>query len=76
MTTPPDPLPTPPPPPAPERTVTRILIEGVFVALLGFLFLGVLWEAGFVDIGWTVAVIIWAGGTPLLEIIRVLQARG
>jgi hypothetical protein len=69
--------PTPPPPSsAPARTVRRILVEAAFVAVLGALVLGVFWEAGFYDVGWVFAAVIWAGGTPLLEILRVLQARG
>lgn len=59
----------------PVRTIRRILVEAVFVALLGALALGILWEAGLADVGWIVAMIIWVAGAPLLEIIRLLQSR-
>lgn len=67
--------PQPPPAPMPVRTIRRILVEAVFVALLGALALGILWEAGLADVGWIVAMIIWVAGAPLLEIIRLLQSR-
>jgi hypothetical protein len=57
------------------RTLRRILTEAAFVAVAGALVLGVFWELGLVDVGWVVAAIVWAGGTSLLEVVRLLQAR-
>ena len=68
-----DPTSTPSPS---SRTIRRIVVEAAFVALLGGLVCGILLEAGFHDAAWIVAIVIWCGGTPLLEIVRLLQARG
>jgi hypothetical protein len=68
---------TPPasPPPGPVRTVERIVVETFLVAVAGALVLGFAWELGKVEIGWTIAIIIWIAGAPLLEIIRMLVSR-
>ena len=67
--------PPPPPPPGPARTVERIVVETIIVALAGAFVLALAWELGKLDIGWTLAIIIWIAGAPLLEIIRVWGAR-
>ena len=65
----------PPPKTTPTRTIERILFEGFLVALAGAFALGLAWEIGFLDIGWIVAIAIWAAGAPLLEIIRMRSNR-
>jgi uncharacterized membrane protein YccC len=56
--------------PAP-RTLQRILGEALLVLLIAALVLGLAWETGFPDLGWILALIIAAAGTPLLEILRL-----
>ena len=65
----------PPPPPGPARTVERIVVEALLVALAGAFVLALTWELGELHIGWPLAIIIWIAGAPLLEILRVLGAR-
>jgi hypothetical protein len=69
-----DPNPIPPHSLLP-RTVRRIIAEALAVAVLGALVFGILWELQLPHVGWIVAGIIWIGGTPLLELIRLRQPR-
>jgi len=55
--------------------VRRIIAEALAVAVLGALVFGILWELQLPHVGWIVAGIIWIGGTPLLELIRLRQPR-
>lgn len=57
------------------RSIRRIMIEAMLVAVLGAAALGILWEMGFQDLGWIIAGIIWITGAPLLEIARLVQQR-
>ena len=71
-----DPQPFPDAPtPAVRRTVRRIVAEALLILLLGTFAVGTLWEMGFPDTGWVVALIIWICGAPALEIMRVFQRR-
>jgi hypothetical protein len=61
--------------PSVARTIRRIIAEAFFVAFLGALIFGVLAEIHLMNVGLIIAVIIWVGGTPTLEVIRLMQAR-
>ena len=61
--------------PSVARTIRRILAEAFFVALLGAMVFGLSAEMHELNIGFIVAVIIWVGGTPTLEVIRLMQSR-
>jgi tetrahydromethanopterin S-methyltransferase subunit C len=67
-----DPKPTPS---GPARTVRRVLAEAVFVALLGAFVFGIAAELRFWEVGLVASIIIWVTGTPLLEVVRVMQSR-
>ncbi|HSU66383.1 MAG TPA: hypothetical protein VLJ39_05910 [Tepidisphaeraceae bacterium] len=67
--------PTPPIAEKVRRSIRRIVVEGVFVAVLGAIALGLFWEAFSQDAGWVAAAIIWITGGPILEIVRVIQER-
>jgi len=62
-------------PPAIVRTLRRILAEAAFVALLGALVFGISAEMHVLNVGFIIAVVIWIGGTPTLEVLRVMQSR-
>ena len=68
------PLPQPPSS-SDQRTIARIIGEGVLVLVAGGLALGIAWDLGYPDTGWVIAGILWVCGTPALEISRVVQSR-
>lgn len=71
-----DPIPTKAPAaPGAARTIRRIVRETAFVAILAAMAAGIAWEFGEPTIGLIIAAIICLAGTPLLEVIRLLQAR-
>jgi hypothetical protein len=59
----------------PARTVRRIIAEAFFVAFIGAMFFGIAAELRFWKAGEVGAIIIWVVGTPVLEIIRVIQSK-
>ena len=58
-----------------RRGIRRIVAEAIVVALAGALVGGMLWEMLLRDVGLIIACIIWIGGTPFLEILRLIQIR-
>ena len=56
-----------------RRTIGRILLEAVAVALVGATVLGIVWEMNHFEAGLIAAIVIWVAGAPFLEILRVLQ---
>lgn len=53
------------------RTIQRILLETLFIGLLGAVLLGFVWELGFPRLGWLLAAAVWILGDPILEIGRM-----
>jgi hypothetical protein len=55
------------------RTIQRILVETLFIGLVGTLLLGIVWELGYPRLGLLLAAAIWILGDPILEIGRIGQ---
>lgn len=72
---PPDPLLPPTDDDKSARTLRRILIEALFVGLIGGSVLGIAWDIGRPDAGLVLAILIWVAGPPLLEILRLRSPR-
>lgn len=53
------------------RTIQRIVLETLFIGLLGALVLGFVWELGYFRLGWLLAAAVWILGDPILEIGRL-----
>lgn len=64
-----------PPHPLLPRSVRRIVAEALAVAFLGALVYGTFWELQLSDVGLIIACIIWIGGAPLLELLRLRRAK-
>jgi hypothetical protein len=58
------------------RTIQRILLETLFIGLVGVLLLGIVWELGFPRLGLLLAAAVWILGDPILEIGRLRQRNG
>lgn len=69
-----DPDPTPPRPLVP-RSMRRILAEALAVAFVGAMVYGTFWELQLSDAGLIIACIIWIGGAPLLELLRLRHVK-
>lgn len=53
------------------RRVRRIIIETLFIGLLGAFVLGTVWEFGYPRLAWLLGAAIWILGDPILEIGRL-----
>ncbi len=53
------------------RTIQRIVVETLFIGLLGAVVLGFVWELGFPRLAWLLGAAIWILGDPILEIGRL-----
>jgi hypothetical protein len=58
------------------RTVQRIVLETLFIGLLGAFVLGTVWEFGYPRLAWAVGAAIWILGDPILEIGRLWSGSG
>jgi hypothetical protein len=58
------------------RTIQRILLETLFIGLIGILLLGIVWELGFPRLGLLLAAVVWILGDPILEIGRLRERDG
>ena len=57
------------------RLVRVIIFETVMVAIVGLLVLGLAAELGFYKLGMVLAIVIWVGISPAIEIATVNRAR-
>ena len=53
------------------RTIQRILVETLFIGLVGAVLLGFVWELGYPRLGLLLAAAVWILGDPILEIGRL-----
>jgi hypothetical protein len=51
--------------------VQRIVLETLFIGLLGAFVLGTVWEFGYPRLAWLLGAAIWILGDPILEIGRL-----
>jgi hypothetical protein len=58
------------------RTVQRIVLETLFIGLLGAFVLGTVWEFGYPRVAWVLGAAIWILGDPVLEIGRLRDTSG
>jgi len=57
------------------RLVRCLLLETLLVMLAGLLILGFAWEAGFFKLGLILAVLVWLGLSPIIDIATLRHTR-
>jgi hypothetical protein len=57
------------------RLVRCLLLETLLVMLAGLLILGFAWEAGFFKLGLVLAVLIWVGISPIIDVATLRHRR-